>query len=46
LEAVTSLDGALFWKITEGRGPMPKAKLSEAEKWTVILYLRALSQKK
>lgn len=46
-EAVMSQsDGALFWKITEGRGPMPKAKLSEAEKWMVIHYLRALPQKK
>jgi len=47
LEAVTSqIDGAQFWNITEGRGSMSKAKLSEAEKWMVIHYLRALPQKK
>jgi mono/diheme cytochrome c family protein len=39
-------DGALFWKITEGRGQMPKAKLSDKEKWAVILYLRLLPQKR
>src|SRR5512140_653256 len=35
-------DGALFYKITEGRGEMPKAKLSDAEKWNVIEYIRTL----
>jgi mono/diheme cytochrome c family protein len=38
-------DGALFWKMTEGRGVMPKATLSEKEKWTVIDYLRTLAPK-
>lgn len=38
-------DGALFWKITEGRGPMPKAKLNDDDKWLVIDYLRTLSHK-
>ena len=35
-------DGELFWKITEGRKPMPKydAKLTEEERWKVINYLR------
>jgi mono/diheme cytochrome c family protein len=36
-------DGAMFWKMTEGRGVMPKATLSEKEKWSVILYLRTLA---
>lgn len=36
-------DGALFWKMTEGRGVMPKATLGENEKWAVINYLRALA---
>lgn len=36
-------DGALFWKMTEGRGVMPKAKLDENEKWAVIDYIRTLA---
>lgn len=40
-------DGALFWKITEGRGDMPSTKtaLSEEERWTVVHYLRSLAAK-
>jgi mono/diheme cytochrome c family protein len=38
-------DGAFFWKMTEGRGVMPKAKLDENEKWAVIDYLRTLATK-
>ncbi len=42
-DAVTSqTDGAIFWKISEGRGLMPKANLTDTEKWTVIQYLRTL----
>lgn len=39
-------DGALFWKITEGRGDMPSAKtaLSEEERWMVVHYLRSLAK--
>ena len=35
-------DGELFWKTTEGRKPMPsfKLKLSDIERWSVILYTR------
>ena len=38
-------DGDLFWKITEGRKPMPKfeSKLTEEERWQVIRYLRSLA---
>lgn len=38
-------DGALFWKLTEGKKPMPSyaAKLSEEERWQVILYVRSLA---
>lgn len=35
-------DGALFYKISEGRGEMPKAKVSDSEKWAVIEYIRTL----
>lgn len=36
-------DGELFYKISNGRGPMPQFKniLSEEERWTVIAYLRS-----
>ncbi len=35
-------DGELFWKITEGRKPMPtfNKKLSDSERWAVINYMR------
>jgi mono/diheme cytochrome c family protein len=37
-------DGELFWKITEGRKPMPTfgKKLSDSERWSVINYIRTL----
>ncbi len=38
-------DGAIFWKMSEGRGVMPKASLGESEKWAVIDYLRTLPTK-
>jgi mono/diheme cytochrome c family protein len=36
-------DGAFYWKMTEGRGVMPKATLGDKDKWSVILYLRTLA---
>lgn len=46
-EAQEQTDGALFWKITEGRGDMPNTKtaLSEEERWIVVHYLRSLAKK-
>lgn len=40
-------DGALFWKITEGRKPMPtfKKDLTDDQRWQVINYLRVLGKK-
>ena len=40
-------DGELFWKISEGRRPMPsyRKKLSEDERWKLVFYLRTLSDK-
>lgn len=37
-------DGALFWKISEGKKPMPsfKKKLSEDQVWQVVIYMRTL----
>ncbi len=39
-------DGALFWKLTEGRGNMPpfKESLSEEQRWQLIAYLRKLGE--
>lgn len=41
-------DGALFWKITEGRGDMPNTRttLSDEQRWMVVHYLRTLAPKK
>jgi mono/diheme cytochrome c family protein len=38
-------DGELFWKITEGRRPMPgfKDKLTEQERWQLVVYVRTLA---
>jgi len=36
-------DGAIFWKLSEGRGMMPQASLSGDEKWAVINYIRTLA---
>jgi len=39
-------DGALFWKITQGKKPMPsyESRLSPNERWQVIHYLRSLAR--
>ena len=41
----TQSDGALFWKITEGRKPMPSyaTKLTDDERWQAISYLRTFA---
>ncbi len=35
-------DGALFWKISNGKGPMPswKGSLSDTERWQLVDYIR------
>ena len=37
-------DGALYWKISEGKKPMPsfKKKLSETQIWQTVIYMRTL----
>jgi mono/diheme cytochrome c family protein len=39
-------DGALYWMITNGNNPMPAyaAKLSEAQRWQLVNYIRTLAQ--
>jgi mono/diheme cytochrome c family protein len=41
-------DGALFWKITQGRTPMASYKedLTEDQRWQVINYIRTLKKVK
>lgn len=38
-------DGALFWKISEGRAPMPSfAKLlGDDDRWRIVVYMRTLA---
>ena len=40
-------DGALFWKVTAGKKPMPsyRTRLSPTDRWNVINYLRTLARK-
>ena len=40
-------DGALFWKITVGKKPMPNygSRLSPTDRWSVINYLRTLARR-
>ncbi|HLG33401.1 MAG TPA: cytochrome c [Bacteroidia bacterium] len=44
---VNITDGELYWKTTEGRKPMPsfKLKLSDIERWSVVLYSRTFAEK-
>ncbi|MBI2967820.1 MAG: cytochrome c [Bacteroidetes bacterium] len=41
-EFQSQTDGELFWKVTEGRKPMPshKQKLTDDERWAVVSYTR------
>ena len=42
----TEPDGALFWKITTGKKPMPAygKRLSETDRWNLVNYIRTLPQ--
>ena len=43
----TEPDGALFWKITTGKKPMPAfgRRLSEADRWNLVNYIRTLPKR-
>jgi mono/diheme cytochrome c family protein len=43
----TEPDGALFWKITTGKKPMPAygKRLSETDRWNLVNYVRTLSKR-
>ncbi|MBI4663322.1 MAG: c-type cytochrome [Verrucomicrobia bacterium] len=40
-------DGTLFWKISEGRTPMPafQESFSEEDRWAIVIYVRSLAPK-
>lgn len=40
-------DGALFWKITTGKKPMPGygKRISETDRWNLVNYVRTLSKR-
>ncbi len=40
-------DGEIFWKISEGRRPMPsfKKQLTEEQRWQLVNFLRTLAPK-
>lgn len=44
-EFAKKTEGELYWKTTEGRKPMPayKEKMSDSERWSVIAYMKTLS---
>ncbi len=40
-------DGEIFWKMTEGRKPMPsfKKQLSDEQRWQLVNFVRTLTPK-
>ncbi len=39
-------EGEIFWKISNGRGPMPPWKgLPESDRWALVQFIRTLKQK-
>src|SRR4051812_24756085 len=39
-------DGSLFWKISNGRGPMPPWKhLSEKDRWDLVAHVKSFGKK-
>src|SRR5207237_2697982 len=36
-------DGALFWKLTTGKTPMPATKLPREDRWHIVNYIRTLA---
>jgi mono/diheme cytochrome c family protein len=46
-KVVDQTDGALFWKLTEGRKPMPTFEklIDENGRWQVVNYVRTLAPK-
>ena len=47
VQAQAQSDGAHFWKITEGKAPMPtfKKKFTEEQVWQIVNYIRTFTKK-
>lgn len=45
-EFTNQSDGAIYWKLTEGRTPMAsyKESLSEAQRWQLVNYIKTLKK--
>ena len=44
-EVQSETDGAIFWKITTGRGAMPAWRhLAENDRWALVQYIRSLKK--
>jgi mono/diheme cytochrome c family protein len=45
---ISQTDGAIYWKITNGRKPMPsfKKEMTDEQRWRVIFYVRELGKPK
>ncbi|WP_367768262.1 cytochrome c [Flavobacterium sp. WC2421] len=48
INVVNETDGAIFWKLTEGKSPMASYKdaLSENQRWQLVNYIRYLEKNK
>ena len=46
-QLATESDGALFWKITTGKKPMPTygKRFSETDRWHLVNYIRTLPKR-
>ena len=45
-KVASETDGEIFWKISNGRGPMPAWRhLPENERWALVRYIRTLAAK-
>ena len=46
-EVQSQSDGVIFWKLSEGRNPMPayKLMLTDEKRWALVNYIRTLSKK-
>lgn len=45
-KVISQKDGALYWKLTNGKGNMPpfKEALTEEQRWQLIIFLRELGK--
>lgn len=45
-KVIKQKDGAIFWKLTNGKGNMPPFKdiLTEKQRWEMVIYLRELGK--